>query len=332
MSDLKGSITRGFGKAKFNAGKYSPEITLVSSIIFGGIALGTAIYSTLKADEVIDKHQEKIDKIHTATELAESDDTVDYTPEDAKKDTVKAYIQTGFGFAKLYAPTIIFAGLSITCSIASHRILTKRNAALALTAASLKKAWDEYRERVVRDLGSDMDRHFLYDTVEETIEKKVTDNKGKEKIVPEVVQVPTKASVYSRFFDEANKFYTKDGAASYIKLRGQLLDFNRHIVRDGYGFLNNGYGKLGFPITIIGQQAGWVFDPRNPESSLCQIEGFGTVRLSSNGSVYLDEAGESDAVRAFRNGYERALLIEFKNLRDNIYDDIQLIDSSISVV
>lgn len=329
---LKNSITRGLGKAKFNAGKYSPEITLVSSIIFGGIALGTAIYSTLKADEVVSAHEKKIDKIHKATELAESDPEVDYTPEDAKKDTVKTYIQTGFGFAKLYAPTIIFAGLSVTCAVASHRILTKRNLALAATAASIKKAWDEYRERVVRDLGSDMDRHFLYDTVEETVEKVTSDAKGKEKIVNETIQVPTKTSVYSRFFDEANKYYTKDGAASYIKLRSQLLDFNRHIVRDGYAFLNNGYGKLGFPITIIGQQAGWVYDPKNPESSLCQIEGFGTVRVSSNGSVYLDETGESDAVRAFRNGYERALLLEFKNIRGNIYDDIQLIDSSIAAV
>ncbi len=330
--ELKNSITRGLGKAKFNAGKYSPEITLVSSIIFGGIALGTAIYSTLKADEVVSAHEKKIDKIHKATELAESDPEVDYTPEDAKKDTVKTYIQTGFGFAKLYAPTIIFAGLSVTCAVASHRILTKRNLALAATAASIKKAWDEYRERVVRDLGSDMDRHFLYDTVEETVEKVTSDAKGKEKIVNETIQVPTKTSVYSRFFDEANKYYTKDGAASYIKLRSQLLDFNRHIVRDGYAFLNNGYGKLGFPITIIGQQAGWVYDPRNPESSLCQIEGFGTVRVSSNGSVYLDETGESQAVRAFRNGYERALLLEFKNIRGNIYDDIQLIDSSIAAV
>ncbi len=331
---LKNNITRGIGKVRLTADKYSPEIALISSIIFGGIALVTAISSTLKADEVLSDHEENMEKIHMVEDKAKEDETIDYTPEDAKKDTVKTYIKTGWAFAKLYAPTIIFGSLSVVCSVTSHKILTKRNLALATTVATIQKAWDEYRSRVVRDLGSDMDRHFLYDTVEKVVEKTETDAKGKEKVVQEKIQVPTKASVYSRILDMGNDLFTSNGSMTYLKFRAQLLDFNRHIVRDGYAFLNNGYGKLGFPITIVGQQAGWIFDPKNPESSLCQIEGFGTVRLSANGSVYLDDTYESDAVKQFRCGSKKddALLIEFKNIRPSIYDDIQVIDTRIATV
>ena len=340
MGDIKGSITRGFGKAKLTATKYSPEITMVSSIIFGTIALGTAIHSTLKVEKVIDRHINKMEKINklvedgvTELEDDETGEVIEFTPKVVARTKAITYVKTGWELTKLYAPTIIFGAGAIACTLASHKILTKRNAALAATAALLKKEWDEYRSRVVRDLGTEMDRHFLYDTVENVVEKTVTDEKtGKEKKVKEKVQTPTKGSVYSRIFDEANKYYSKDGAASYLKIRSQLLDFNRHIVRDGYAFLNNGYGKMGFPITIAGQQAGWVYDPNRPEQTLCQIEGFGIVKVSSNGTVYLDDETESAAVRAFRNGYERSCLLEFKNIRDNIFDDIRAVDSEIMAI
>ena len=339
MADVKGTITRSIGKGKLTLEKHSPEIALVSSIIFGGLSLGFAIKSTLHVEEIIDKHIDKMDKINkmidmgiTEIEDDETGEVIDFSPKVATRTKALTYVKTGASIAKLYAPTIIFGAASVASAIAGHRVLTKRNAALAATAAMLKKQWDEYRSRVVRDLGSSMDEHFLYDTVEKTVEKTVTDNKGKEKKVEAKVQVPTKESIYSRIFDEANKYYSKDGAASYIKIRSQLLDFNRHIVRDGYAFLNNGYGKLGFPITIVGQQAGWVYDPARPESTLCQIKGFGTVRISREGSVYLDDSTESEMVRAFRQGYERSCLLEFKNIVDNIYDDIKAIDSSIAEI
>lgn len=339
MADLKGTITRGIGKGKLTVEKYSPEIALTSSIIFGALSLGFAIKSTLSVEKVIDKHLEKMDKINKliedgVTEIKddETGEVVDFSPKVANRTKALTYVKTGASLAKLYAPTIIFGAASVTCAITGHKILSKRNAALAATAAMFKKGFDEYRGRVIRDLGSEMDRHFLYDTVEKEVEKITTDSKGKEKKEAIKVQEPTASSVYSRIFDEANKYYSKDGAASYLKIRSQLLDFNRHIVRDGYAFLNNGYGKLGFPITIAGQQAGWVYDPRRPEASLCQIEGFGVVRVSSNGTVYLDDENESEFVRAFRQGYERSCLLEFKNIYDNIYDDIKAIDSSIAAI
>lgn len=329
MSEFKNKITRGIGSAKLSIDKHSPEIALASSIIFGALSLGFAIKSTLKAQDVLDEHKERMDKIHEATEIADPDE---YTEIDVRKDTFASYAKTGFEFTKLYAPTIIFGAASVACSITGHKILSKRNLALAATAAALKKEWDEYRSRVVRDLGSDMDRHFLYDTVEKTIEKTTIDDKGKEKVVKEKISVPTCGSVYSRIFDESNKFWVKDGSANYLKVRSQLLDFNRKIVEEGYGFLNFGYRKLGFPITIVGQQAGWVYDPKNPEGSLCQLKGFGTVKVSRTGNVYLDDSNESDSVRAFRQGYERNCLFEFGNLRESIYEDIKMIDSSITEV
>ena len=327
--DVKGTITRTCGKGKLTLEKYSPEIALAGSIIFGGLSLAFAIKSTLKASEVVEHHRERLDEIHEAVEVA---DEGEYTEIEVRRDTFASYAKTGWEFAKLYAPTVIFGALSVTCSLMGHRILSRRNAALAVTLAAVQKEWNEYRERVKRDLGSDMDKRFMYDTAEKVIEHKETDDNGKEKKVKEKINVATRGSVYDRIFDEAHKWYTKDGASSYLKIRAQLLDFNRHIVDESYGFLNFGYRKLGFPITIVGQQAGWVYDPKDPEGSLCQLDGFGTVRVSSNGNVYLDDSTESPEVRAFRQGYERSCLLSFKNLRDNIYDDIKRVDSRIAEV
>lgn len=329
--DVKGSITRTIGKGKLTASKYSPEIALASSIIFGALSLGFAIKSTLKAQDVVNHHKKRLDLIHDAIEFAEEDGE-EYTELEVRRDTFAAYTKTGWEYAKLYAPTIIFGAASVACSLAGHKILTKRNAALAVTVAALQKEWENYRGRVVRDLGEEMDRHFMYDTEEKEIEKIEVDDKGKEKKTKEKYQAPKCGSVYDRIFDEANAHYRKDGSANYLKVRAQLLDFNRHIVSEGYGFLNFGYRKLGFPITIAGQQAGWVYDPKNPESSLCQLDGFGTVKVSSNGNVYLDDSLESPDVRAFRQGYERNCLLRFKNLRPNIYDDIQIVNPDIAAV
>ena len=173
--NVKTAITSTIGKGKLTVKKYSPEILLTVGIISGGAAIVTAIRSTLKCEDVLDEHERKMNEIEGALKLAEDEEAhVDYTEEDAKKD-----------MAKLYAPTIIFTGLSITCILTSHGVMRKRNVALAASLATVRTAFDEYRGRVVRDLGKEMDNHFLYDTVEKTIETETTDDKGKKKVSKE---------------------------------------------------------------------------------------------------------------------------------------------------
>ena len=320
--DVKNTLTRTAGKVKLWGIKRSPEILLAAGIISGTAALVFAVKETLKAEEVLDNHNKKIDEIRGALELAEtSEEEIDYTDEDAKKDKVKAYVQTGWEFAKLYTPTFILAGLSLTCILTSHGIMRKRNLALAASLSLVQKAFDEYRGRVVRDLGPNMDEHFLYDTIEQVSEKEVTDDNGKTKKVKEKYNVPTKTSVYSRFFDEANDNFEKDGCANYRFVRGQMIYLQKKLIANGYLFLNDVYKALGFPITVAGQSAGWIYDYNNRASTLIGFKGFN-----------IDEALNAPNVMAFMNGYERCCLIDFENIRNDILTDIQLVDSSIDAI
>ena len=320
--DVKNTLTRTCGKVKLNAIKHSPEILLAAGIISGAAALVFAVKETLKAEEILDEHNEKIVKIADAREAVEgTEDEGEYTLEDVKKDKVKAYVQTGSAFAKLYAPTFVFAGLSLTCILTSHGIMRKRNLALAATMATVQKAFDEYRGRVVRDLGKDMDEHFLYDTIEKGTEVKTVDDKGKEKTKIEKYPVPAKTSVYGRFFDEANDNFEKDGCANYRFIRSQMLYLQQKLIANGYLFLNDVYKALGFPITIAGQSAGWIYDFNNRDNTIIRFRGFDEK-----------EVNNSPAVMAFMNGYERNCLIDFENIRNDILTDIQLVDSSVDVI
>lgn len=322
MNELTQKLTRTVGKGKLTVKKYSPEILLVAGIISGGVALVCAVKETLRAEDVLDSHQEKMNKIEDALVLAdETEDTELYTAEDAKRDKVKAYVQTGAAFAKLYAPTIIFSAVSLTCILSSHGIMRKRNVALAASLATVRTAFDEYRGRVVRDLGTDMDRHFLYDTKEKTVDVEEVDEKGKVKKKTEKYQVPTVTSAYSRFFDESNPNWEKDGAANYMFVRAQLLYLQHKLIADGYLFLNDAYKILGLPITIAGQSAGWIYDFDNRDNTIIKFDGFD-----------IDEMNLSSDIRAFKNGYETNCLINFLNVRDNILTDIKRVDSSIDEV
>lgn len=314
---VKEKLTRFAGKALLTGKKYSPEILLGAGLASGAATLYFACKETITAGEVLDRHKAAMDEIHEALELEDPD----FGKREAQINTVKVYGRTAWEMFRNYAPAIIFGSLSVGCILASHGIMRKRNLALAASLVTVRSAFDEYRGRVRRDLGDDMDRHFMYDTVEKTIEHEETDEDGKTKKVKEKLVLPTGAIGYDRFFDEANPQWEKDGAANYLFVRSQLVTLRNMQIARGYLFLNEVYDMLGFTITVAGQGAGWIYDPSNPEGTLIGFEGFD-----------LSEIGLSDQVRAFKNGYERCVLLHFENIRDDILTDLPRVDSRIDQI
>lgn len=314
-------VTRAVGKAKLSAKKHSPEILLAAGLITGAATIFFACKGTLKAKKIIDDHKEAMDNIHEAIEVA---DPGEYTEQDAKKDTVTVYAKTAGAFLKEYWPAIACGAISVTCILTSHGIMKKRNIALATSLLGVRTAFDEYRHRVANELGDKMDEHFLYATETKEIEHEVTDEKGKTKTVKEKVEVSTKPTVYSRFFDECNPNWTRDGGANYLFTRSQMLYLQHKLRADGYLFLNDVYKVLDMPITVAGQSAGWIYDYDNPDTTMIYFKGFGGVNAL--------EERLSDEVRAFRNGYERSVLIDFGNIRDDILTDLPRVDSQVEQI
>lgn len=263
------SVTRTFGKARFQIKKHSPEILVVAGVVGTVASAVMACRATTKVSTILDKAKEDIDTIHDiagSSEFAE-----EYTVEDSKKDLTIVYAQTGLKLVKLYAPSVILGALSITSILASNNILRKRNVALAAAYTAVDKGFKEYRGRVVERFGEAVDRELKYNIKAKKVEETVVDEKtGKEKKVKKTVQVADGLcghSPYAQFFDESSRYWEKDGAYNLMFLRAQQQWANDKLRSDGYLYLNDVYKQLDMPVTKAGQVVGWVFNEEDPNGN-----------------------------------------------------------------
>ena len=337
--DLKLKLSQTCGKVGSTLDKRSPEILLAFGIISFVGAVATSVNSTLKVEKVVSNHIEKINEIKDlaesgTTEITDdkSGEVVELTPDVIKRVKAVRYAKMGLAVTKLYAPTIIFTGLGLTCFLASFGIMKKRNAALAVGLSTLRTAFDEYRSRVVRDLGAEADEHFLYDTVEEVREREVVDDNGKKKKIKEKVVVPTKGGIYDVMFDASCDDWSKDSYQAYLSLRSHLLMANTMLRRNNHLYLNRAYEEFRFPETDA-LEAGLIYDEDRPEESrFLQIKGFGTVRVARDGSLYIDESTMNQYWRDFQEGRNKDIWIQFENIIDNIRDDVVRTDPDVRVI
>ena len=335
--DLKLKASQTLGKIGMKLEKRSPEIFFVLGTVSVIGAVATAVTSTLKVESVIDDHIERVEErkeIEVGTELTneKTGEVVVYSENVKKKTIAIQYVKTGLKLTKLYAPTVIFTAAAIGCFGASFGILKKRNAALAAGLSAVRAAFDEYRGRVVRDLGSDMDEHFLYDTVEETREIEEIDENGKKHKRKEKVVKPTKGGVYDQLLDEAHDDYSKDSTQSYLALRSHLLTANTRLRRNGHLYLNRMLEDFRFPETDA-LCAGIIYDPDRPEESrFIQIKGFPTVRVAHDNSLYLDDSTMSKYWEDIARGIQDCYWVQFENIQDNIRDDVVRTDGSVKVI
>ena len=337
--DLKLKLSQTCGKVGATLDKRSPEILLAFGIISFVGAVATSVNSTLKVEKVISNHIEKINEIKDLAESGTTEITdektgevVELTPDVVKRVKAVRYVKMGLAVTKLYAPTIIFTTLGLTCFLASFGIMKKRNAALAVGLSTLRTAFDEYRSRVVRDLGAEADEHFLYDTVEEVREREVVDDNGKKKKIKEKHMVPTKGGIYDVMFDASCDDWSKDSYQAYLSLRSHLLMANTMLRRNNHLYLNRAYEEFRFPETDA-LEAGLIYDEDRPEESrFLQIKGFGTVRVARDGSLYIDESTMNQYWRDFQEGRNKDIWIQFENILDNIRDDVVRTDPDVRVI
>lgn len=301
------SLSRTVKMTGFKLKKHSPEILVAAGIVGTITSTVMACKATTKAGDIVDDHHEKMEQINQVALIAKEDETVDYTEQDLKKDTTIVYTQTAVQFIKLYAPSVILGAVSIGSILYSHKILTKRNAALAAAYATIDKGFKEYRGRVVERFGKELDKELKYNIKAKEFEEVVVDEKGKEKVEKKTVNVadPNQFSDYARFFDESCIAFTKSPEDNLWFLKQRQGEANRRLQHDGYLFLNDVYEMLGLPKTKAGQVVGWVYNEKEPIGD--NFVDFG---------IY-DQSRE--AVRDFVNGYERAILLDF-NVDGNIWD------------
>lgn len=308
-TELMTKASRLLGNASLQIRKHSPEILMIAGVVGTVASTVLACKATLKVNEVLEEKKNTIDAIHTCLE----NETIEYTEEDSKKDLTILYAQTGIKLVKLYAPAVILGALSITSIVAGHKILKKRNLALAAAYAVVDKGFKDYRKRVVERFGEQLDKELRYNLKAKEIEEVVKDKDGNEKVEKKVVNVIDSenplngVSEYAKFFDEVSTNWSKDPEYNLMFLRRQQDWANEKLKATGYLFLNEVYDMLGIPRTQAGQVVGWIYDKKNP-----------------NGDNYVDFGiydVHSEAKRGFVNGVERSILLDF-NVDGVIYDKI----------
>ena len=294
---MKEKLMKTYKKVELKAIKHSPEILAGVGVVGVVGSLVMACKATTKLSDVLEESKEQLDKIkEVAADPAYEEK---YSQDDAKKDTTITYVQTAMKVTKLYAPSVILCASSLGCLLASNNILKKRNAALSAAYMTVDKSFKEYRKRVADRFGEEVEKEIRYNIKAEEITK--VDEDGNE--VTETVKImdgtddPNSYSDYARFFDESCAAWQNDAEYNLTFLKAQQQYANDLLKARGRLFLNEVYRMLGIDETKAGQVVGWVYNPDNPTGD--NFVDFGIYNM------------QRERVRAFVNGYEPNILLDF---------------------
>ena len=302
---MKEKLMKTYKKVELKAIKHSPEILAGVGVVGVVGSLVMACKATTKLSDILEDSKEQLDKIkEVAADPAYEEK---YSQDDAKKDTTITYVQTAMKVTKLYAPSVILCASSLGCLLASNNILKKRNAALSAAYMTVDKSFKEYRKRVADRFGEEVEKEIRYNIKAEEITK--VDENGN--AVTETVKVmdgtddPNSYSDYARFFDESCAAWQNDAEYNLTFLKAQQQYANDLLKARGRLFLNEVYRMLGIDETKAGQVVGWVYNPDNPTGD--NFVDFGIYNM------------QRERVRAFVNGYEPNILLDF-NVDGVIWD------------
>jgi hypothetical protein len=245
MGKASGLFRTAFTKTNGNLTKNSPHILFGAGLV--GMAASTvlACKATLEARDIVNDIREEIANLTEDKEVIVQRTNNNGTYEKA---LAFKYAESGGKLLRVYSPAVLVGGLSLAALIGSHIQMTRRNAALTATVATLAKAYDSYRSRVREILGEDEERD-IYNAVER-------DKKSKQVVSAN----PRLHSPYARLFEESNLNWRNNAEYNMMFLKAQLNSFNYKLHSRGHVFLNEVYDGLGLPRSVEGQVVGWVLD------------------------------------------------------------------------
>ena len=306
--------------------KASPTIALAAGIGTGMLATYLACKATLKVDAILDEANRKVADIHrVADDPAFKQDhpelAAQYSENDKVRELIIVYGQTIWGITKLYWPALAAGGVSVGLIIGSHRILTKRVAALGATVTILGESLKRYRAQVAELYGEEKENDIYFGLRNEKIDEITVDEEtGKEtkkKVTAKVADGTKMISPYAVFFDKSNPNYVND---DYIFNKDFIsrvqLELNRKLHTRGWVFLNEARMALGFKPVPEGQIMGWIWDEKN-DFSLFDADN-PKIDLGIN-HISRQE------VRDFHNGYDKVFVINFDGV-EPIIETFHLFD------
>lgn len=182
----------------------SPTILLVGGTL--AIVSGTvmACVATTKLDKVVDNAKEQLDIVR------ESVDHEIVTKEEGAKLKTGIYAKSIGKTAVLYLPATLMITSGITAIMVSHRILRKRNLALAAACEATSAAFNKYRRNVVSKYGVEEDYDLMVNDYSTSMTKEQAEAAEEtDTLVDAEKDMPWLGSL-SRCFDESNPNWSKN--------------------------------------------------------------------------------------------------------------------------
>jgi hypothetical protein len=277
--------------------KQSPHIFFVAGIAGTVTSTVLACRATLKLPETLEEIEKDLANVKEirasyAKVKQDSSEELPVPVKEMNRDTAYVYLKSGYLLGRLYAPAIGIGVLSIGALTGSHVSLSRRNTSLMAAYAAVSKAYDDYRTRVVQELGEERELDIYH------AKSKIVDTNNGDTVE---VADPSKWSPYARFFDDSSPSWEKNAEFNRLFVTCQQNYANEKLRAQGHLFLNEVYDMLGIERSQAGAVVGWV--------------------IGDKGDNYID-FGMYDVINArFINGFERNILLDF-NVDGVIYDKI----------
>lgn len=226
LENITKSASRFAHKATTVVKDYSPEILVATAIVSGA----AAIYLACKAthDDLDDILTEAEDKMNW---IIDEEETKQIAPSDAKKEKLQVKINTATKLAKAYAPAAICATISASSTLGANHILSKRNAALVASYAALDRYVKGYQQRVLNEVGEEVERRIRYDIhddeyVENSTDEETGETKETVKVKEDVVH---DLGRYAVVFDEKSSRFQNNADYDETFLHAVQEEWNKYL-------------------------------------------------------------------------------------------------------
>lgn len=205
----------------------------VTGAVTAAILTGKASF---RAAGIIAEENERIDEASKTIEaLSEAENPLD--------------TKTKFNLVwKEYIPAAVIGTLSVTAIISANRIGNKRAAALATAYSLLHEGYDQYKEKVLEQLGKNK---------EEQVRVAVTKDKMERNPIPLDRQEFFMAPGNELWFDaRTGRWFRSDRET----VRAAVNDINKIILDTSSACLSDFYELIGLPPTSESDELGWTTD------------------------------------------------------------------------
>lgn len=170
---------------------------------------------------------------------------------------------------KAYLPAGISFGITVLCIVGAHGVNTRKQAAIAGAYSLTEKAFSEYKEKVVSELGKSKDAK-IRDVIAK--DRMATDPVSTKEVIIAGGEVLCYESITGRYF-----------MSDVQTIRTAENEINSKILEEMSSSLNDFFYKLGLPNTSIGEELGWSMDNKldiqlssmmSEDSRPCMVVGY----------------------------------------------------------